>query len=255
MLCPKCGSPANSSETVSFCPVCNFPLLSAKNQKQPTAAASEGIPWEQVQSRGVTRAVLETLHESILKPGIFFQRVALSRNSFMAILYGLVIGSVGSLFNFLWTYFLITPLLAFIPWLEQYTGSNTASITGLMFTPIIVFLKIALTALYFHTLLFITRSNAQNSRATLRIVCYAQSAAILSCIPLAGSVIAPLWELYLMAIGFHKVHKISITRAVVIILLPLIVVGVGLILLIAGIFGAGMLFQDTFKDLLNLIRY
>jgi hypothetical protein len=139
--------------------------------------------------------------------------------------------------------------------LDQYTGKSAISVAGLVATPLIITAKLFLTTFYFHVLLFLMRSNRQNTSATFRIVCYTQSTAILDCIPLLGPILSPLWSLYLLAIGLSKVHAISVRRAIIIIFLPLVfIVGAGA-LLVLTLFGASMVFQDVFKDLLNLIRY
>jgi hypothetical protein len=202
---------------------------------------------------GIAKAFVSTLRKCLLDPHVFFNELSFSRGSLNALLYALMVGSIGSVFSFAWTYLLIGPLLDFLPWMNDYSVKNAASVAGLILTPVIVTVKVFFAALYFHGLLYLTRSNKQNAAATFRIVCYSQSTAIFDLIPVFGSIISPLWSLYLLAVGFNKVHKISIFKACMIILLPLIVLFMAVIAL-ALLFGAGILLHDVFKDSLSYFR-
>ena len=255
MLCPKCASPVLSPESAKFCALCNHPLLSDSHGANEAPPPLVGIPWEHVERRGVVKALIATLRKSLLDPQAFFGELSSSRNSYMAWLYALLLGSIGALFNFLWTYYLITPLLALLPGLDEYTGQNTVSIAGLIMTPVIISFKLVFAAFYFQVLLFLTRSNRQNTWATFRILSYTQSTAILDCIPLIGSVVAPLWSMYLLAIGLHKIHGISMAKAFMIILLPIVLLTGALLFIVLLIFGASLAAHDIAKDFFNLIRF
>ena len=249
IVCPTCHSPVMSPENARFCAVCNHPFL---NEEGPVRIP-DMIPWENLEGIGISRALVSTLRTCLLNPGVFFNKLSISHNTSKAILYALILGSIGSVFNFVWTYLLIGPLLDFLPWIDDYPVKSAISVAGLIFTPLIVAVKVFFSALYFHGLLYLTRSNKQNTAATIRIVCYSQSTAIFDLIPVFGGVISSLWSLYLLAVGFNKVHKISMFKAFMIILLPIIFLMV-MIIILALLFGAGMLMHDVFKDSLTNFR-
>lgn len=249
IVCPTCQSPVMSPENARFCAVCNHPFL---NQEE-LPHAPHIIPWENLEKSGIVKAFVSTLRKCLLDPHTFFDQLSFSHNSSKAWLYALIVGSIGSVFSFVWTYVLISPLLDFLPWMDDYPVKSAISVAGLIFTPLIVTVKVFFAALYFHCLLYFTRSNKQNSAATFRIVCYSQSTAIFDLIPVFGSIISPLWSLYLLAVGFNRVHKISIFKALMIILLPLIFLSAAIIML-ALLFGAGILMHDVFKDSLSYFR-
>jgi hypothetical protein len=255
MKCPKCDSEIVNPEITRFCAVCNYPFIGGGVLHEKSNVDEKTVCWEQIEKKGFVTSLLSTIRESLLSPSLFFDCLKSSTNTFMALLYALVVSSIGSVFSFLWSYFFITPLLAFVPGLEDYTGRNELSLTGLVFSPFIMIVKLAFAAVYFQILLLITGSRPQNIKATFRILCYAESASIIECIPILGSIMSPFWSLYLIAVGFSKVHGISMIRSIAIILLPVLIIGA---LLLAGIFmlvGTGMFFQDVFKDLLQMIRY
>jgi len=254
MICPKCGSEVLNPEITGFCAICNYPFFSNSSPSDPASITSGKIAWEQMEKIGFVKSLLDTLKKSIGAPRIFFGQLSESNNSFMAWLYALVLGSTGSVFTFLWTYFFISPLLAFIPGLEDYTGSNDISLTGLVFSPVIITVKLAFEAVYFQFLFFLTGSKRKDIKATFRIICYTQSAAILNCIPVLGSIISPFWSLYLLAVGFNKIHGMSMLKAFTIILLPLVILFAVFLIAAVLFIGTGMIFQGTLKDLLNFIR-
>ena len=238
-VCPKCGSPVIAPETTRFCSVCNYVFLNTPETAAATAEhhALRHIPWEDMQSQGVLKALVKTLRKSLLDPHTFFSRLAGSNDTTMAWLYALILGSLGALIDFVWTMVLITPLIKHMPGLQGYSGSTSITAISLLLAPVIVTAKLVIATLYFHGLVFLTRTNKQPMAATFRVICYTQSTAIFELIPVFGSIISPLWSLYLLAVGFNKIHKLSVFKALVLILLPLIVLLVicvgGLLLLLA----------------------
>lgn len=255
-VCPKCGSPVTAPESTRFCNVCNYVFLNAP-AAQPIAAGNTGgrtrhIAWEDVQVMGVFNALAETLRKSLLDPHTFFCRLANSNNTTMAWLYALLLGSIGSLISFIWTMALITPIMKHIPGLQDYAGSTAITTISLLLAPAIVTLKLVFATLYFHGLVFLTRTNKQPMAATFRVICYTQSTAIFELIPVFGGIISPLWSLYLLAVGFNKIHKLSVFKALLLILLPLILItgicAVGLVLLLA----AGFAMTDVMGSVFSM---
>lgn len=250
IVCPACQSPVISPETARFCTVCNRPFL---NQEE-LAHAPYIIAWEELEKSGIVSALVSTLKKCLLDPYVFFDALSSSNNTSKAWLYALIVGSIGSIFSFIWTYLLISPLLDFIPWLDDRSAKSAISAAGLISTPLIVTVKAVSAALYFHCLLYLTRSKKQNIAATFRIVCYSQSTAIFDLVPVFGGLISPLWSIYLLTVGFNRVHKTSMFKALMIILLPLVFLMVSVVFLVL-VFGAGLLIHEFFKDSLSFFRY
>jgi hypothetical protein len=81
----------------------------------------------------------------------------------------------------------------------------------------------------------------QPFEATFRTVCYTGGAvAVLQLVPGCGSLVAGGWALVCYCIGFSRVHALTIGRAVVVVLLPLLLccAMVGLIAAGVGFFAA-----------------
>jgi hypothetical protein len=251
--CSKCGSEIGDP-AVKYCPLCGQPF-----PQTPSVASEETIahpvPWESVSTLGVGAALLRTLRESLLEPHSFFSKVADSGNAGMAFVYALILGSAGSLIGIIWTYLALdSSMLSWIPWSGLFGDENNSIAAALVFVPFLSAAQIMVSALYFHTLLFVTRTKRQGLHATLTVVCYAQSTAVLNVIPVAGGVAATVWSLFLLAVGFSRVHRMSTGKAMLIIILPLLILAVFLIIAVAAAVGAGFLIDGFLKDPEALFR-
>jgi hypothetical protein len=251
--CPKCGN-NRSPDNSRYCSVCYYPLFHQDESDRKNAAMLQGVPWDNIDRLGLWKALFSTLKKCLTVPSSFFGDLAGSRRSIMAWLFALIIGSLGSVFNFIWSYFLVSPLLDLVPGLDGFTGKNLLSTGQLIFSPLIITGKLLFFTGYFHLLLSITHSKRQNIAATFRIACYAQSAAIFDCIPVIGSAISLTWSLYLLSIGFTKVHKISMVRSWMVILLLPVVFSILFGVFAALVLGTGLIMLDSLKDFLPFIR-
>jgi hypothetical protein len=244
--CPKCGSQIQIADA-RFCPLCAYPLL-AIGQNDAGTTPEKVVPWESIQSLGVGPALLRTLRECLLEPYSFFAKVAVSRNAGMAFVYALILGSIGSLLGFFWTYFFLdSGLLSSLSWLDKLTGGKEYSASVLILMPFIITIKELFLTLYFHTLIFLSRAKRRNIKSTFMAVCYTESAAILNLIPVAGSLLSPVLSLFILAAAFTKIHRMSTLKAVVIILLPLFILGFLLTIALAGAIGAGVFVNGFLK--------
>lgn len=254
LQCPKCGNKTKPSVNSRFCDICGSPLFDQTEIHPAPLTRPKGVPWENPEGKSIFAVLFMTVKQCLMEPSIFFERLSTSRNSFMAWLYALILGSVGSIFNFIWTFLIISPLLSLVPGLEAFSGKSSLTTFNLVFSPLIITIKLFWLTCYFHLLLFLTGSKRQNTSSTFRVLCYTQSTSILDCIPVLGAVISLLWSINLLVVGFTKVHKITMFRAImIIVLLPVI------FLIIAGIitallFGTGIIVLDAFKDYLSIFR-
>jgi hypothetical protein len=246
ITCPKCGAPISNTDS-RFCPLCGQPLLD-NGQSDAGTAAEKAVPWESVQSLGVGPALLRTLRECLLEPYLFFTKVAVSRNTGMAFVYALILGSIGSVLGFVWTYFFLgSEVFSSLPWLDKLAGGNKYSAAALILMPIIIAAKELFLTLYFHTLIFLSRARRRDFKSTFIAVCYAESTAILNLVPVAGSLLSPVFSIFILAAAFSKIHRMSTLKAVVIILLPLVILVFLLIVALAGAIGAGVFVNSFLK--------
>jgi hypothetical protein len=242
--CPKCGSTASSPDAL-FCALCGHAQPSSGSESGAEHPGS-GIPWESVAKTGVMHALLETIREILFSPLTFFSKVSSPHNAAMSFVFALIVGSVGSVLGFFWTSQLLSRLPSSVAWLNGIAGGAATSGAGLILMPLLTAVKILFATVYFQALLTLTGTKRQGIKATFSIVCYAESAALFNLIPILGSVVSVVWSLFLLAAGFNSVHRMSTVKALVIILLPLLILG--LFCLIALVLAAGAL--AVLKDLL-----
>jgi hypothetical protein len=252
-FCSKCGSTIGDP-AAKYCPLCGQPL-----PQTPSPAAEKiiahPVPWETVGTLGIGTALLRTLRESLLEPFPFFSKVAASGTAGMAFVYALILGSTGSLFSVIWTYLAIdSTLLSWVPWSGMFGDGNDSIAAALVLVPFFSAAKIMASALYFHTLLFVTRTKRRGLNATINVVCYAESTAVLNLIPVAGSAAAFVWSIFLLAVGFSRVHRMSTGKAMLVIILPLLILAAFLILAVSAAVGAGFLIDGFLKDPEALFR-
>jgi hypothetical protein len=97
-----------------------------------------------------------------------------------------------------------------------------------IFLPLIgIFVSAALS----HFCLVVVGGANRPFEATFRTLCFAAgSSNVLQFVPLVGWLLAPLWGLALLTIGFAKVQEISLRRSFAAVLLPLVVILCGLAL-------------------------
>jgi hypothetical protein len=72
---------------------------------------------------------------------------------------------------------------------------------------------------------------------TFRVLCYTQVSSLLGLFPFCGSLLAAVWHLVLQVIGLSAVHRITVGRALLALLLPLLLC-CGCAGLLFSIFGA-----------------
>ena len=231
----------------------NIPVThSATTQKRTDDGT---VPWEHIDSNGIWKALIRTIRSCLLKPSQGFEQVAQSHDRFAALLFALICGGFGAIMTAIWNWVATT----YIPWDTLPFGDSwitqSTSGTALLYSPLIIVLSVFLTAFYLHTILSISRSKHAPFASTLILVCYAESAVILNCIPFMGQFLASIWFIYILIVGIKKVHHISGSRAFFVLVVPIIILAIiaaiiGVMLVAVG----GVLFGDIFKELSHYIR-
>jgi hypothetical protein len=254
MICQRCGHLLTANSFSGSCLYCGN-TAQGEMQGGPIGSA---IPWEVPQEETNPVAALgQAIKSSFLSPVKFFHTIARTPGIAPALLYALAMGSLGILAQMLWQTVLPNPFSFLFPDsdLSEKTvaGLNAAS---LILAPLMVTLKIVLSAGFLHGSLWITRSKLLNFRATFKTVCYAQGSLLLEIIPVVGPLADLVAWFYLILRGLSAAHSISKGRIVLALLIPLI--AVVFLCLILGIIMAIMMVaisngaqSGLFSQLLN----
>ena len=250
--CPKCSAIRVHEDSSSQCEVCGYSFFDERSDKK-SFSTENSIPWENLEALGTFKALFQTIYHCLFKPSRIFCLISEKNSLFHAWLFGLAVGSIGILFDLLWQ----NGSTNFWNSLTEYginTDFSNTSGRSLIYSPLTLSLHIFLLGLYVHFLLIITGGRHNTFRATIITACYTQSAAILSIIPFFNNIISLAWALCLLIFGTSCVHKISITRSCLTILLPLILLVIILSFIAIAAMSGGIILSSFLKDFLSIFR-
>jgi hypothetical protein len=180
--------------------------------------ASRMLQWDRLEAAGVFRALVETTRLAFGNPGAFGARAARSGSAARAALFALLLQSLGALLAALWQ--ATFPMNALSADSGNEAFAQTSRLYWLIAAPALGLIEIAVLSVYSQFMLAITGLRRATFRATVRVVCYAQAANALLCVPIIGAVFAPLWGLVLTVYGLAAGHRTSIWRVLFALLLP-----------------------------------
>ena len=221
--CPYCGATRVHSSASLLCEFCGK-AVSNNTTESVSTSVPVGIPWEHTEHMNIFKALLITIKECLIKPFQFFAKITESSSLFHALLFGLVAGSIGVLFDVMWQKsFADSWEFLSIQGIDH--DFSTTSTNTLLFSPLILLMHIFLLSLYVHGLLVITKAKHTTFRSTVIAISYIQSASVLSIIPSLGNAISPVWAFIILIIGISSVHKISKTRTFITLILPFLFIG------------------------------
>ena len=250
--CPKCSAISVHENSSSQCEICGYPFLDEGSEKK-SFSNENSIPWENLENLGTFKAMFQTVYQALFRPSKIFCLVSGKNSLFHAWLFGLAAGSIGILFDLLWQ----NGSTNFWNSLTEYginSDFSNISSRSLIYSPLTLSMHIFLLGLYVHFLLMITGGRHNTFRATIITACYAQSAAILSIIPFFNNIISLVWALCLLIFGTSCVHKISITRSCLTILLPLILLVILFSFIAIAAMSGGFFLSLFLKDYFSIFR-
>jgi len=212
--------PSASPPAPSTAPAIQTSLATVEGQE-------DGPAWEQRQTLGLGKALIETWKEVLLHPGIAFSRMK-TRGGFASPLLFIAVMLI------IWGVFASVYQLISQSFLSAAASSRTDASTMAAFgvgTPtltliMIVFSVPLMLALTFvsagitHFCLMLLKGTSKSYEATYRVIAYSHSAWIFSLIPCVGGILSGIWALVCTIIGLSRVHRTEGWRATVALLLP-----------------------------------
>jgi hypothetical protein len=177
------------------------------------------IPWEQP-GLPWTTALIATVKLLFTQPRVAFERMPIAGDVLRPIVFAILIGWVGAIFNYLWS----LPFRSMMPAGSAYSNQMPAVVLPLiaLFAPVIIVCALLICAVIQHLMLMIVGGAKSGFAATLRVVCYAQAPQVLEVLPFCGGIIAAVGAILLTIQGLAVAHRISIGKAALAVLLPII---------------------------------
>ncbi len=197
-------------------------------------------PFEEREAYGgFFPALLRTWTDACFRPSDFFNLVGNSQNLAPALLFGVLVGWVGSFIGQLWSAMFQLPLLPFMRQ-EGMAAGLVGAASGLvcvgLFGWVLVLAGIFIGGLLFHLFLLLFGGANQGLNMTLRVIAYAQAPALLAAVPFVGGCIGGIWSLVLYIIGLASAHRTDVWRAALAVLVPIV-----LCVCVGGFFAATFL--------------
>jgi hypothetical protein len=183
------------------------------------------IPWEDP-ARPKLAAFFETIHLMYTRTREAYERMPLTSDVLRPYLFAILVGWIGIAAGVFWQLSLRTMLQSMM---SQAGGEAdnykflSAFFTGpltVAFAPALIAVGVLVGSLLYQLFLMMLGGAKGGFAATLRVLCYAQAAALLQIIPGCGSLLGAIVQIVFTIIGFSAVHRISTGRATAAVLLP-----------------------------------
>ena len=211
----------------------------------PPPGDQPGIPWENAQT---TQALVDTLKGVLLDPARTFAQARPQFGIGPAVLYALMLGTIGGAVGVFWNYVtqgLLGAGASALPEdLSFLANFSQPGIGQVLMVPIGAVIGLFVWGGIVHAVLAMAGAASGGFEATLRGIAFSNgSVAILQVVPVMGPMIGGIWGLVVQIMALKELHHTTSGKAVLAVLLPIglcccggvAMVGVG-----ASIFAAGL---------------
>lgn len=189
------------------------------------AAAEEAPPWERRSETGIWQGIVRTSRAVLFSPAALFRRMPTGRGLKEPLAYGLLLGSLGTMFSVFWQFLAAAGgALAIGEGLWGPFAFAALFLAVMVLSPFLVVAEIFLTSGIVHLLLLVVRGGGKGFEATFRVVAYSQTTQILGLVPFAGGIAGGLWMLVVQIIGLKEIHESSYGRVLIALFLPLFLI-------------------------------
>jgi hypothetical protein len=218
----------------------------------PPGAPSNPIPWENRDQLGFVQALVENVKLFTVNPKEAFARTREQGDYASPILYVVILSVVVGIINWIWSLVFTAPMGTFLPpeAQEQFGWMMTmmagGGIINVILAPIMALIGLFIGAAILHLCLMLVQGLAE-SRAgfegTVRVISYAYIANLANIVPVVGGLIALVWSLILLVIGFSTMHRTTQGKAIAAVLVPVILCCVCILAFV--FFGVGAAFLGS----------
>ena len=190
----------------------------------PTAAAP--IPWEDPARSGTFDRFVETVKLLATRPSEAFAGMPTTGGIGSPLLYAIVVGWIGIAVAVTWNTLFQGMWIPFIGGGEDAViaaGFTAAwAIGAIILAPILVIIGVFIGAAILHLMLMIVGGANNGFEATVRVVCYAQTAQLAGIVPFCGGLISMVWAIVLYVFGLATAHRTTQGKAVLAVVLPVV---------------------------------
>jgi hypothetical protein len=186
------------------------------------------IPWENP-ARPFFDGLFETVKLLATSPGEAFRRMPVTGGIGRPLFYAIAVGWVSIAVAVFWNVLLQGMWLPFLESAEDVVGMGAMygltvgwGLLMVVLAPLFVVIGVFIAAAVLHLMLMIVGGAANGFEATVRVVCYTQTAQLAGIIPFCGGIITLVWTVILYVTGLSIAHRTTQGKALVAVLLPVV---------------------------------
>jgi len=201
--------------------------MEATSSPPPVAPpAAVRIPWEDPARTSAFERFVETVKLLATRPSEAFAGMPTSGGIGSPLVYAILVGWIGIAIAVVWNTLLQGMWIPFMGGGEEAAiaaGFTAAWAVGLVIlAPIFVIIGVFIGAAILHLMLMIVGGANNGFEATVRVVCYAQTAQLAGIVPFCGGLISMVWAIILYVFGLATAHRTTQGKAVLAVLLPVV---------------------------------
>jgi len=206
-----------------------------------TSGDRTGPAWEQRETLGWVKAIVETVKSALLQPAACFSTMRREGGLGTPLTYSAVVAGAGLALNYLYQFMFQGAFAAIFSSMGQSAsqarlqmGMGVAmSIVMIIFSPLLAVVGTLINAGITHLCLMLFKGANYPFEVTARVSSYAfSSAMVLYAIPFCGGYVGAIWGIVIMCIGLAKAHECTTDKAVGAVLLPMGVCCVAAVILV-----------------------
>jgi hypothetical protein len=238
ITCPQCNYTRNipperipSRTRWVRCPRCGARFEFVRSEGDGEEKKSFSTPWERRTQLGLWQGIKQTMKGVLFSPGNMFSTMPVRGGWREPLAFGLLAGSIGSMFSFFWEFLVAS--MGFLRPLWRVSTSMSSPLVFLLFiflSPLFVTFNLLFSSLVIHVLLLLVRGGKNGYEATFRVVAYSQATRLWSIIPLLGGAVGWIWRSIVYIIGLKEAQETSYGRVILAFSIPFVL----LIVLISG---------------------
>lgn len=182
-------------------------------------------PWENRSTLGLWQAIYQTVKAVMFSPDKFFSSLNYKGGFREPLAFGMLTGSIGTMFSIFWQFLMISGGLMTIgnAFIGQFTFGVLFLIT-LVFAPILVIVAIFILTAVWHLFLLLLRGADNGFEATFRVVAYSHALQVWGLIPVIGGWISLIWQLIVQIVGLREIHGTSYLKVFFALIIPAAIV-------------------------------
>ena len=196
-------------------------------------SGKKNSPWENRSEIGTWQSLFITIKKSLFSPVQFFKTLALNGGLVEPFTFGLIVGSLGSMFGLFWHYLEVS--LGADKVESSFLGQMNIGmffVTSLIIIPIMVAAGVYVYSGILHSMLLVMKGGKNGFAATFKVIAYSQAAQVWGLVPFIGGFIGGIWQLVILIIGLKEVQETSFFKVITAFIIPFVVI---LVVVVAAI--------------------